>query len=139
MWVYMYNGHGKIRRRIKPQLPHGVTKSLDDLTAWSENSFTNGPIVVNSSSKNKSSYDLTCPSDIRFPSIVSSLPLLSRIFVLIPLHLVPMVSKASYNGCDQRIIIIHSESLKYLNAYHRKLLCIYYMCYIKYFGTSLVM
>lgn len=61
--MYMFrNGHGEIQRRIKPQLPHGVTKSLDDLTAWSENSFTNGPsepIVVNSSSKNKSSYDLS--------------------------------------------------------------------------------
>lgn len=62
----------------------------------------------------------TCPSDIRFPSIVSSLPLLSRIFVLIPLHLVPMVSKASYNGCDQRR---HRESLKETFVYILYALC----------------
>ena len=40
-----------------------------------------------------------------------------------PLHFVPMVSKASYNGCDQRIIIVYSRLRKYLSAYYEKQLC----------------
>lgn len=112
-------------RWIKPQLLR-VTKLLDGLT-WFVNSFTD----INRWTEQREfqfrriNSTTACPTDTRFLSS----------FVLIPLHFVPMISKASYNGCDQRIIHVYSCSRKYLSAYYEKA-CVTF--YIKHFDISSV-
>ena len=110
------------KRWIKPQLLC-VTKLLDGLM-WFVNSFTDitdEPSSVNSVPKNKFNHGLSY---------------WYRVSVFLrpnPLHFVPMVSKASYNGCDQRIIHVHSSFAKIFERLLWKSLC-----YIKHFETSSV-